>query len=637
MRGSLRTAATPPVLGALLGGASVGLVESLHVLSQAFGTKDYSGVVQAVLLYGGAGLAVGLLLALLAVGITVAFGEVPEAARSWTVAWLVVFCTGAYSVATHVGARDFGAGAPVAQETRVALVVGLIAFSAVFYLFTRNALKKTFFSFLLHPLGTGGVYGALVAFTLLFAVGTMINNRADADVAPRPVAPSLLDRPNILLVVVDDLRADALDEGARLTPSLERLAREATVFERAFSHSPATRPALASVLSSSVPCAHRAVGPTSVLPDATDTLAEVLNRHGYTTGAVVTSVDATASFNFDQGFDTFQFLRPRWLLRASEASYRLALYQALHAAWEARSAPFSSSLRHYHDAPVVAGEAIDWLRRHGGERWFLMVQFRDPAEPFIEHPQLARATADPIARASGGGSPSGPDGEALYRGEVGWVDRGLGQLIDYMDGRDLLDTTAVVVTGLSGAVLSADVVPFGGLGDAELHVPLLLRHADADERSHRTVGDLVRHADIAPTLAQLAGAPEGAGWQGVSLLREYALRSQDDRLVFAESLSRGVPAVAVRDRDWKFVHREPSHSELYYLQEDPREVEDLARRGDAEWKVREKATQLGVLRSSLCVAPGATPAPDAPLSAEDCAVLRRLGYQEGFSERCGSR
>ncbi len=637
MSGSIRSAAVPPILGALLGGASVGLVESLHVLTQAFGTKDYSGLVQAVLLYGGAGLLAGLVLSVVAVLISVAFQEPPEPARSWTVAWLVVFCGGGLAVAEFVGERDFSGGAALSDADRLGIALAFGLFAAVMYLFTRNALKKTFFSFLLHPLGSVGVYLALVAFTLLFAVGTMINNRAGQDVAPRPIAESLLDRPNLLMIVVDDLRADGFEQDPLLTPTLARLTAESTVYEQAIAHSPSTRPSFASVLSSQVPCAHGAIGPTAVLPDSVETIAEVLGDYGYTTGAFVTSVDATASFNFDQGFDTFRFLRPRWVLRAGEAEYRLMLYDAIRRAWERSSGRPTVSDRYYRDAPRVSSEAIDWLRRHGGERWFLMLEYRDPSRPFVEHPELARAAGDPVAQASGGSGSSGPSAEALYRGEVGWMDRGLGELLAYMDGRDLLDRTAVVVMGLHGTTLDAEPRRGAGLSDELLRVPLLIRAPDADVHSGRRVGDPVRLVDVAPTLAQLAGAPEGGGWQGTSLTREYALRGPLERLTLAESRRGAIVASAVRDGAWKLVDGGAGNpTELYYLTDDPDERDDLSRRPGAAWKLEEKRAQLATLRETLCVGPVQTHASQRELTVEDCVVLRRLGYQEGFSERCRS-
>jgi arylsulfatase A-like enzyme len=640
MTDRLRDAVLPPLLGALLGGACVGLVESLHILGQAFGTRDYSGIIQAVVLYGGAGLAIGCALAVGAVALTLIFGAAPDPSRSWTVSWIAVFCGGGFFVARWVVARDF-VGVERMDTSGDLLVAGFLAcFAVVFYLFARNALKKTFFSFLLHPAGSGIAYLSLVLFTLLFALGTALNNRARADVAPRPVAPSLLARPNLLLVVVEDfdLRGIPADELPRLAPTLARLQGESMRFTDATSHASTSRASFASLLTSLAPCAHGAVGPSSVLPEAADTVAEVLSRHGYTTGAVIAEPGASPSFNFGQGYDTFEFLRPRWLLRASEASYRLALQRVLHAWLVGTPVVAPTAERAYRDAGDVAGAGVDWLRRHGSERWFLTLQFSDPGLPLVEHPTVARLAAEPVAQASGGGGSPRVDRAALYRGEIAWLDQGLARVVEYLDQHDLLDVTAVVVVGLQGPRLEEGAAP---LSDRLVQVPLLVRLPDSDRRAGRSIADPVRLVDVAPTLTELGGAGEGAGWQGVSLLREYALRTDEQKVALIEDRSGGIPMRGLRDGDWKLVRegldRSGAARSLHFLDEDPDERDNLARRPVARWKVDQKLAQLADLEVTLCAPVASAPTRSVrgtPLSPEDCAVLRRLGFQEGFSERC---
>jgi|GEM_PF-6531213 len=629
----------PPVLGALLGGTCVGLVESLHILGQAFGTRDYSGIFQAVVLYGGAGLIAGALLAAGALLLYLAFGAMPDPSRSWTVSWLAVFCGAGFFVARGVIARDFLQTEVLTGPAQLWLLLGVVSFGVVFYLFTRNALKKTFFSFLLHPLGTGATYGGLLLFTLLFALGSALNNRAGSDVAPRPVAPSLTERPNLLLVAVRDLDLESVppDELDRLAPNLARLQRESVVFTQAMAHAPAPRESFASLLTAQVPCAHRAVGPTAVLPEEVDTLAEVLGRQGYTTGAVVTQVGVSPSFNFGQGYDTFEFLRPRWLLRASEASYRLTIQALLHRWLRPASVVAGSADRHYRDATEVSGAAVDWLRRHGSERWFLTLQFSDLGLPLVQHPQVARLAAEPLAQASGGGGLSEADRDAAYRGELAWLDRGLGTIIEYLDEHDLLDISAVAVVGLQR---NAEMEGGSPLSDERLRVPLMLRLPDADARSGRRVADPVRLVDLAPTLTELGGAQEGADWQGVPLLREYALRDSSQRAAYLEESVTG--ARAVRDGAWKLTSERradgSTREALFFLSEDPLERDNLAHRDAARWKLDQKREELARLEQELChSAPRAMPPRSRggqPLTIEDCEVLRRLGYQEGFSERC---
>ncbi|MCO4771230.1 MAG: sulfatase-like hydrolase/transferase [Deltaproteobacteria bacterium] len=640
MRDHVQTALVPPLLGALLGGTCVGLAESLHILGQAFGTRDYSGIIQAVVLYGAAGLAVGSLLAIGALVLTAVFRVPPDPSRSWTVSWLVVFCGGGFFVARWIGDRDYLAELTAPGRADGLLALGLVLFGAAFYLLCRNALKKTFFSFLLSPLGTGAVFLGLVLFTLLFALGTALNNRAGADVVPRPVAPSLLDRPNLLLIAVEDLDLTAIpeDELERVAPTLARLRRESIRFEEASAHAPTFRESYASLLTSRVPCAHGALGPSGVLNEDLDTLPEVLSRHGYTTGAVLTDLDGSPSFNFGQGYDTLDFMRPKWLLRASESSYRLVLQQVLHDWLRPETVVAQHSDRHYQDAQAVGAQGADWLRRHGAERWFLTLQFSDPGLPLVEHPSVARLAAEPVAQASGGGGVPEADLDALYRAEIAWLDRGIETVVSYMDEHDLLDVTAIAVLGLQGPAYRGGAP----LADQRLQVPLFLRLPDADGGSGRRVADAVRLVDVAPTLAELGGAPEGVGWQGISLLREYALREEAQRIVLADHYGPRSRSRALRDGPWKLVSTtdlsgEPSLA-LYFLDEDPEERENLAHQDAAQWKLDQKVEQLARLEAELCALAGrSVPARvrgGSAMSVEDCEVLRRLGYQEGFSEGC---
>ena len=90
VRSRLWIAARVPPLGALMGGASVGLVESLYINFQSYGTSDWSGLVYAVLLYGLVGFGCGVALSAAALGFTLLTGAAPDPARSWTVSYLLI-------------------------------------------------------------------------------------------------------------------------------------------------------------------------------------------------------------------------------------------------------------------------------------------------------------------------------------------------------------------------------------------------------------------------------------------------------------------------------------------------------------------------------------------------------------------
>jgi arylsulfatase A-like enzyme len=641
----LRQAAQPLVLGGALGGTCVGVLESLQILRAAFGTQDYSGLAYAVLLYGAFGATLGLLLSV-PLGLRGRLaGDPADPARTWSIGFLTVFGALGTIITLFVVRRDvFGEDALPAP-----VVVGVVVAYALFvvgcHAFLRNALAKTFFGFLLRPVGTLSAYGGVLLFTLLLGLGTALDNRAGADVPARPIAAEVAERPDMLLIVVDTLRADALGvygAGEDASPNIDRFAREAVVYRESISASSWTRPAFASLLTASPPCTHQTFRKSDVLPSELVTLPEALHHSGYTTGAIVGDINITPSFRFQQGFDTFEFLRPSYPFRASETSFRLTLYAALRLSWERWIAPRKRVDRFYRDASVVTKEAQEWLRRHGRSRWFLMVHYMDPHDPYFAHPYDGTA----VSRVQ---TPRPRDEEAqrtrdLYAGEVAYTDEHLGRLLDWMDGEGMLENTAVVITADHGEEFGEHGGWWHGtrLYDEQIRVPLIVRYPDGAGPTAAVTSDLVRSIDVAPTLAELGGAHPGPRWQGVSLLREYELRAPLERVGLAETVFEGWGSAAVRGRDWKLIRNERARprfeprppSELFFLRADPQEQRDLATDAAARWASDRKAAQLAALRREACGQAVTREVREAPLPPADCEALRALGYLDIRSATC---
>jgi len=648
LRKQLRGAWLVPVLGGLLGGAAVGMIEALQVLSAAFGTRDYSGMVYAVLLYGGVGMTLGLGLGAVARVWAGLSGQVPEPARSWTLSFLAVSCSMGFVITRFILRRDVFDEGDLTTTATVSLVAFFVVYALGFYVLTRNALKKTFFSFILSLRGSAAAYGGVLLFSLMMAFGNMLDNRAQADVAPRPIAPALERRPNVLLVVVDTLRRDALGvygAGADASPNLDRLAESSVVYEEAVAQASWTRPSFASLLTSSVPCSHQTFRKSDVLPDSLDTIAEVLQRHGYTTGSLANNINVTASFNFDQGFDTFRYLRPDYPFRGTESSFPLTLYSALRLVWERYLVSDMVVDRYYRDAQEVTDEGIAWLQVHGGERWFLMLQYMDPHDPYFPHP----ADGTGYARID---HPRPKLSEAsklrrLYAGEVSHWDDGFGRLMDYLEERDLLDNTAVIVTSDHGEEFGEHGGFWHGtrLYEEQVHVPLVIRYPRADTDDARRIRDQVRLLDMAPTIADLAGADHGKGWQGFSLRREYALRQPKDRLALSQADFEGQVSSSIRSPDWKYIRNDRAGrgaaprpgEELYFLRTDPGESKSLADDNSAGWAIEKWRGDLAVLEAAGCARAASREVQDNQLTREDCVALRALGYLDGAGGRCPPR
>ena len=116
-------------------------------------------------------------------------------------------------------------------------------------------------------------------------------------------------KPNVVLIIVDTLRADRLGSygfETNSSPELDRLAESGVRFESVIAQSSWTRPSIGSMLTSQYP---RTIGiykeDTQILPDRFETLAEALKAHGYLTIGLTANPNLNVLFNFQQGFDHY--------------------------------------------------------------------------------------------------------------------------------------------------------------------------------------------------------------------------------------------------------------------------------------------------------------------------------------------
>ena len=162
---------------------------------------------------------------------------------------------------------------------------------------------------------------------------------ACGDPPPRPVAPG----PNVILVVVDTLRADRLSQYGHsrdTSPALSRLAEASVRFEDCTSPAPWTAPSVASLFTGLAPLRHQVDRVGSALSPGVETLAETLQRAGWNTAAFTFNPHITRRAHFDQGFDDFvsyrgqaqrapdvrDMMREAWRWVAGEARQPFFLY-----------------------------------------------------------------------------------------------------------------------------------------------------------------------------------------------------------------------------------------------------------------------------------------------------------------------
>ena len=122
-------------------------------------------------------------------------------------------------------------------------------------------------------------------------------------------SPAREEPPNVVLLIVDTLRADKLGcygFPADVSPEIDALAAQGVLFEHVVAPSSWTRPSIGALVTGRHP---RSLGifkeQNGILPDAVPTLAEVFAKAGYTTIGITANPHLNRSFNFHQGFDHY--------------------------------------------------------------------------------------------------------------------------------------------------------------------------------------------------------------------------------------------------------------------------------------------------------------------------------------------
>jgi choline-sulfatase len=402
----------------------------------------------------------------------------------------------------------------------------------------------------------------------------------------RGLPPAAGQAPNILLIVVDTLRPDALSwvAGHNATPEIDALANGGARFPAAVSPVPLTLPAHASLFTGLLPVHHGVRDNGHVLRPGVPTLGEVLRRHGYATGAFVSGYPLRAVFGLDRGFDHYDDALP-----------------VAAGAWRER--PGRETTR----------AALDWLEARSGagekapQPWFLFVHYYEPHDPYTPPPGRVRP---------------GPRG--LYDGEVAEADAAVGELLRGLSGLDAGRGRITLFTGDHGESLGEHGEATHGffVYDATILVPLVVHYPGrVVPRRHEAA---VRLVDVAATLLELAGVRDLAGSDGASFASLLDGGPAGERPALVESQQPFIgygwsPLRAVREGGFKLI--DAPRPELYELDRDPGERENRVR------PLAAKADRLRLLMERLERA--SAPAPSAAADAESLERLRALGYVGG--------
>jgi arylsulfatase A-like enzyme len=426
-------------------------------------------------------------------------------------------------------------------------------------------------------------------------------------------------RPNLVLIIIDTLRADRLGAygfGSDASPELDTYARRGVRFASVFASSSWTRPSVGALLTSLYP---RTLGiydeEGHALNENFTTLPEVLREHGYWTLGATANPNINSSFNFDQGFDHYIDSNVLWEWMPKEPGKKLETEQALHSGVEIYQA-LEAQLSRVEHRPFYAQVTV--MEVHEASREYAAGS--DPADPAAEEAE-----------------PPPEETERRYFEAVRQASREAHAFIRRLSALTQGEQTLFVVTSDHGEGLSDH--PHVGrsrrhgplLYESQLRVPLILYSTAGDLPAGRVIETPVRLLDLMPTILDYAAVPAPDGVEGRSLLP--LLRDEDavvdlPETFVAETRFRRYNKIAAYGEKWKYIENRDDHRGTLPRALHRMGVKEDGRRTDLAPGYAAVANRFASwVRAWEEAHPRAAPtAPDAPLSDSEIAQLESMGY-----------
>jgi N-acetylglucosamine-6-sulfatase len=421
------------------------------------------------------------------------------------------------------------------------------------------------------------------------------------------------NRPNFIVINVDELRADALEITGHpfvKTPNINRLAKEGMLMKNSFVTTPLCGPSRCSTLSGQYVHTHGLYRNTvdSGLTQRLITYPLLLHYAGYKTAFIG---KWTTGRNADRtphpGFD-------RWFCTGTNRDYKMnpvvnvdgerrqfqghatdiESEEAIRFIRENKDHPFSIDLWHrsvhtsygtenliasernrnlYKDVPVKRAISAWGGREKGPEN-----------EPSLQSPGHA---VQPALRNVHMKPPTDEDIRNISRMLVD-IDDGIGRLLKVLEEEKLLDKTVIIFTGDNGFFFGEHGLTEKRLAyEEDIRVPFIVRYPPLVAAG--SVSEVpVLNIDIAPTLLNLAGLPPQRHMEGKSLVPVWkgGQFTDDSRSTLLFEFwpevvhpKNGITSwKAIRTSEWKYVHwlELEGADELYHLKDDPFEMNNLA-------------------------------------------------------------
>ncbi len=363
-------------------------------------------------------------------------------------------------------------------------------------------------------------------------------------------------KPNILWIVMDTARADHLSTYGyekETSPNLDNIAKDGVVYLNNVSPSTWTLPSHASMVTGMFPSKHGADGSWQWLGDNFTTIGEVLKKEGYNTYGISNADSFSQLTNLSQGFDEFVYLprnpSPLSKLSIIQSLGKLvdifAIYNSpLDRLYEVLSSPPLGKI----DAGATFSNKIakSYIENSLDSKkpFFMFINYVEPHRPYgdtieylkdkdLEYP---KGHMIDIGRKIGENPQwyypqenvemSNEDKEiinSLYDMDLLYLDQKIGEIVDHLENKSLLEDTLIIITSDHGENLGQHNVVnhVYGIWRELTHVPLIIRYPKYFPKDIK-VSTITQTIDVFPTILDVIGnnSFDRSDLQGYSLLKD---------------------------------------------------------------------------------------------------------------------
>lgn len=418
-----------------------------------------------------------------------------------------------------------------------------------------------------------------------------------------PLNTASAEPPNVIYILADDAGiGDFGCYGGKIirTPHVDRLCAEGLQFTQHYSGSTVCAPSR-SVLLTGQHTGHTRVrgnGKGAHLLAEDVTIGEIMKEAGYVTGAMGkwgVGEANTAGAPWKQGFDHFF-----GYLNQSRAHHYYQDY--LWKDGEKVLYPDNPTKRTHYSHDLFAADALDFIKQHQKERFFLYLPFTIPHVDLDVPEESKQEYLGKLEPEKPYGTPGGQHyryekyPHATFAGMITHMDRDIGRILDLLKELGIEENTLVMFASDNGATPAGGADPkfFDSNGpyrgikrdlyEGGIITPMIAWWPGTIEPG-RVTDHISGFQDVLPTLADLVKVEAPDNIDGISFLPtllDKPNEQQEHDYLYWEFVEQGGKR-ALRQGDWKVVQlklssKNPKPVELYNLADDVGETTDLAKK-----------------------------------------------------------